>query len=140
MKRVTVSFPWPLTGIETRDILSFAFQTALVSYLGFFLIEDIKPGFVTGYMDLNQWLWAAVITGALSALWPHVVPEAQRTKSKPAWRDFVWMGLLAVGTVAVMWDKLSLLDTLGKIIAVLSGAIVFSLSWLVWYDRDEPSE
>ncbi len=140
MRRITVSFPWPLTGVETREVLSFAFQTSLVSYLGFFLIENIKPGFVTGYMDLNWWLWAAIITGVVSAVWPYVVPEAKREPVKIGWREYVWLGLIAAGTVAVMWYKLGSLGTIGKVIAGLSGAVVFSLALLVYYDRDEQSE
>lgn len=140
MKRVTFSIPWPLNGVETREVLAFAFQTSLVSYLGFFLIENIKPGFVTGYMDLNWWLWAAIITGIFSAIWPYVVPEAQQAKTQPRWRDVVWMVLLALGTVAVMWYKLGSLGTIGKVIAGLSGAVVLCLSLLVWYDRDEPKQ
>ncbi len=140
MRRITFSIPWPLSGLETRDVLSFAFQTALVSYLGYFLIENIKPGFVTGYMDLNWWLWAAIVTGVVSAIWPYVVPEAQMPKTKPVWRDYFWITLLALGTVAVMWYKLESLGTIGKVIAGLSGAVVFSMSLLVWYDRDEPTQ
>lgn len=140
MKRLTFSIPWPLTGVEMREVFAFAFQTALVTYLGFFLIENIKPGFVSGYMDLNWWLWAAIISGVISAIWPHIVPEAKNKPVKLTWRGYIWLGLLAVGTVAVMWYKLSSLGTIGKIIALLSGGIVFSLSLLVWYDRDEADE
>jgi uncharacterized membrane protein len=140
MRRVTFSVPWPLTGIETRDVLSFAFQTALVSYLGFFLIENIKPGSVTGYMDLNWWLWAAVVTGVLSAIWPYVVPEAKRKAENIGWREYLWLSLIAITTVAVMWYKLGSLGTIGKVIAGLSGAVVFSLCLLVYYDRDETKD
>ncbi len=140
MKRVTFSIPWPLTGDKMREVLLFAFQTTLISYLGFFLLENIKPGFVTGYMELNTWLWAAIITGVMSVSWPYVVPEAKQKKAALNWRDFAWIAVLGLGTVAVMWYKLGSLGTVGKIIAGLSGLVVVSLSLLVWYDRDEPGE
>jgi hypothetical protein len=140
MKRITFSIPWPFTGAETRELLSFAFQVSLVSYLGYYLIENIWPGFVTGYLNLNIFPWAAIITGVLSSVWPMIVPEAKKKPTKPTGKDFAWMILLALGTVAVVWYKTSSIGWLVKVIAPLSGLIVLGLALLVYYDRDDNSE
>lgn len=140
MKRVTLSFPWPLSATETRELLSFAFQVALVSYLGFYLLESLKPGFVTFFYNLDSFLWVAIITGVLSSIWPALVPEAKKTPMPPTWKDFAWMGLLALGTVTVVWYKTSSVGWLVNVIAPLSGLIVLGLSLLVYYDRDDDPE
>ncbi len=140
MRRVTFSIPWPLSAKETRDILSFVFQVTLVSYLGLYLIENLRPGFVTFFYNLDSFLWAAIITGVLSSVWPAIVPESKKLLSKPTWKDFVWMGLLAIGTVAVVWYKTSSVGWLVRVIAPLSGLIVLGLSLLVYYDRDDDPE
>jgi uncharacterized membrane protein len=140
MQRINFSLPWPLSANETREILSFAFQVALVTYLGFYLMESLKPGFVTFFYNLDTFLWIAIITGLLSSIWPAIVKDAKKEQSKPTWKDFVWMGLLAIGTVAVVWYKTSSVGWLVKVIAPLSGLIVLGLSLLVYYDRDDEPE
>lgn len=137
MPRINFSIPWPFTAAETRELLSFAFQVSLVSYLGFYLIENLRPGFVTGYLNLNIFLWAAIVTGVLSTIWPMIVPEAKEEKPPPNWKDYVWMILLSLGTVAVVWYKTSSIGWLVKVIAPLSGLIVLGLSLLIYFDRDE---
>ncbi len=140
MRRITFSIPWPLTAIETREILSFAFQVALVTYLGFYLIENLRPGFVTTFYSLDTFLWIAIVTGVLSSIWPAIVPEAKKKQTNPTWKDIVWMIVLALGTVAVVWYKTSSIGWLVKVIAPLSGLIVLGLSLLVYYDRDDHPE
>lgn len=140
MRRLTFSIPFPFQADETREILSFAFQVALVTYLGFYLIESLKPGFVTAFYKLDTFLWVAIVTGVLSSVWPAIVPDAKKKITRPTWKDFVWMGLLALGTVAVVWYKTSSIGWLVKIIAPLSGLIVLGLSLLVYYDRDDDQE
>jgi hypothetical protein len=137
MRHITFSIPWPLSAEDTRELLSFAFQVALVTYLGFYLLESLRPGFVTLYMNLDLFLWAAIITGVLSSIWPMIVPVVKKEATKPTWKDFVWMILLALGTVAVVWYKTSSVGWLVKIIAPLSGLIVLGLSFLVYYDRGD---
>ena len=88
-------------------------------------------------MNLDLFLWTAIIIGVLSSIWPMIVPEAKKEKTKPTWKDFVWMLLLALVTVAVVWYKTSSVGWLVKIIAPLSGLIVLGLSLLVYYDRDD---
>lgn len=140
MHRVNFSIPWPFTAVETRELLSFAFQVGLVTYLGLYLIESLSPGFVTSFYKLDTFLWIAIVTGVLSSIWPAIVPEAKKEPTKPTWKDFVWMVLLALGTVAVVWYKTSSIGWLVKVIAPLSGLIVLGLSLLVYYDRDDDPE
>lgn len=137
MKRVTVSFPWPLTASETREILSFGFQVALVTYLGLYLIESLQPGYVSTYYNLDTFLWIAIVTGVLSGVWPMFTKDARKEHAPPSWKDFLWIGLLSIGTVAVVWYKISSFGWLVKVIAPLSGLVVLGLSLLVYFNRDD---
>lgn len=140
MKRVSVSIPWPLSAAETRDVLSFAFQVSLLNFLGLYLIESIHSGFVTSFYSFDMFLWFTIAAGLLSSLWPAVVPEGKKEFVKPTWRDYAWMALFALGTVAVVWYKTSTLGWLAKVIAPLSGLVVLGLSLLVYFSRDNDSE
>ena len=136
MKRVTFSITWPFTGEDIRKLFSFAFQVSLVSLLGFYMIENLRSGFVSNVFDVNIFLWAAIITGVLSIVWPMVVQEAKVNK-KPSWKDYVWMIILAIGTVGVVWHKTSSIGWLVRVVAPLSGLVVLSLCLLVYFDKDE---
>lgn len=137
MRRLTFTFPWPWSAEETRDLLSFAFQTALVTYLLLYFIESLKPGFVTNYFSLDTWLWAAIVTGVLSSVWPMVVSPAKKQKPRLRWRDYLWLALLAVGAAAVVYYKTQTIGWLSKIITPLAGLIVFGLSLLIYLDNDD---
>ena len=137
MKKITFAIPSFFDASEIREIVSFAFQTLLVTYLGFFLLENLKPGFVSGYMDLGIWFWAAMISGLLSALWPHVVVMNPATDRQPRWLNALTLGLLALGTGGYLWYKLATLGVAGKSIAVLSALLVIGLNSIGWDDREE---
>lgn len=136
MKKITFSIPTLFSGTEARELLSFAFQVSLVSFMGFYLIESVRQGVIANFFNSNIFLWAAIVIGVLSTVWPMVVPEAKLEK-KPSWKDYVWMVLLALGTVALVWYKTSSIGWLVKVIAPLSGLIVLGLSLLVYFDKDE---
>lgn len=135
MKRVTFSIPWPFTAVATRDLLAYVFQVALLSYLGFYLLENLQPGFVSNYFDLNIMLWSTIGSGLLTALWPAVVPEARKPR-RLGWRQYVGLLLLALVTAGIVWYKIQSIGWLAKIIALLSGLIVFGLGLLVYLDDD----
>jgi hypothetical protein len=137
MPRINFSIPWPYTGAEMREVLSFTFQTALVTYLCLYLAESIWPGFVTKFNKLDTFLWLAIITGVISTIWPAIVTEVKKEKTKLKWPDCIWIGVLTLGTVAIVWYKTAPVGWLVKVIAPLSGLIVLGLSLVVYYDRDE---
>jgi hypothetical protein len=136
MKKITFSIAWPLSELDVRELLAFTFRVSLVSFLGFYLVESLRAGFIANFFNINVFLWASIITGVLSTVWPVVVPEA-KTEKKPSWKDYMWMVLLALGTVALVWYKTSSIGWLVKVIAPLSGLIVLGLCLLVYFDKDE---
>ena len=48
-EKITFSIAWPLSGLDVRELLSFAFQVSLVSFLGFYLVESLRGGFIANF-------------------------------------------------------------------------------------------
>ena len=137
MHRVTISFSWPLTAAETRDLLAFSFQVALITYLGLYVIEDMNSGFVTTVYDLNQLLWLTVGLGVLTAIWPTVTQS--RRAEKLTWMSIAWMAVLGVMTSLILWFRLADQGGIRLPISILAGLIVVGFGLLVYFDRDEQS-
>lgn len=136
MRRLTITFSWPWSPDETRELLSFVFQVFLLSYLGFYLLESLVPGLVRYSFDPNILLWPVVVSGILSSVWPALTAD-QAARSTMTWRDSLFIIVLSVASIGVVWLKVKMLGTLALPVAILSGLIVAGLSFLVYYDRDE---
>lgn len=137
MKRITLTFPWPMTAEETRDILSFIFQIALVSYLVLYLFDTLKTGFVTNYFSLAPYFWTAVISGVLSGTWPVLIPEARKNRTTLRWTDYFWLGVLTLGTMVAVYTKTRSLGELSMVVVLLSGLAVLGVGLLIYIDHDE---
>lgn len=133
--RVTISFPWWFTATETRELLAFAFQVSVISYLGFYVIEDMNPGFVTGVLDLNRGLWVTVGLGALTAIWP-TITSTRRIESL-SWKNVIWMIGLGALTSGLLWFRLADQGAIRLPISILAGLIVVGLGLLVYFDHNE---
>lgn len=140
MKRVTLTIPWPLTPEETRDILSYAFQVTLITYVVLFLLESLKPGFVTNYLSLQRWLWATIGTGVLATAWPAIVPASRWKRSTLRGREYVWLAILTLGTMFIVLMKTRSLGWLAPVVATLTGVAVLGLSLLVYLDHGRQPE
>jgi drug/metabolite transporter (DMT)-like permease len=133
MKRVTISIPWPFSSTETRAVLLFAFQTALVTYLGLYLIETLQAGFVSRYFEIETFLWITVVAGLLHAVWPYVVPESE-TSQAVGWMMYVWIAILALGMATVIWYKMQSLGGLAAIASSLTGLIAVGYLCLAQFE------
>jgi len=138
MKKITFTIPWPLTADDTRELLSFAFQTALISYLGFTLLEQLFTGFVSNYINLNIILWVTVGCGALTAIWPMATVTAK--PGKIGWKSIGWLVILAALAGWVVWYKIGALGNIRLPIAALSAIIVAGLGFLIYFDNDHPDQ
>lgn len=134
MKRVMISFPWPLSAAATRELLSFMFATALLMYLALYLAESLWFGAVSQYYNLESFLWAAIVSGVFSSLWPVVASEAN-PKTRPGWKDYLRMLALAVVGGMIVFYKTQTLGWVAKVIALLSALIILGMSLLVYFDQ-----
>ncbi|MBI3573313.1 MAG: hypothetical protein HY092_03895 [Candidatus Kerfeldbacteria bacterium] len=133
MKRVTRVSPRSSIALETRDLLSFAFQVALISYLGFYLLETIIPGFVTLFFKLPTLLWITVVLGASLSVWPGVTPIAA-VKKVPRRGPGLTLAFLSLLLSGVVWYKTRGIGSPSIVIAVFSALMVYGLGWLVHDD------
>ncbi len=138
--RVSFSFPWPFDSLETGELLTWLFQVALLSYLGFYLIESLRPGFVTYYFNLNILLYSTIVIGILTTVWPAAVSMTKGQKTSLRWDQLFWTSVIAAVGAALVWYKTQPLGRLSGPIAVLSGLTIFSLGLLVYTDHDAQSE
>ncbi|MBI5467358.1 MAG: hypothetical protein HY975_04075 [Candidatus Kerfeldbacteria bacterium] len=138
MHRVKFSIPWPWAPDDTRELLTYAFQVALATYLLLLLLENIRPGFVSFFLSLNFFLWVTIITGILANLWPVIVPAARRASIN--WKDWLWIGALTLGTMLIVYVKLASLNGLGVALALLCGLVVLGVSLLVYYREDDDAQ
>lgn len=138
MRRITITFPWPLTVSETREVLTFAFQVALVTYLGCYLIESLQPGFISTSISLNTILWWVIGFGVGAMLWPVVTPPPQTT--------YVWTRgkVLEICIFAFLSAFIVYLQSgqavwkLSLLIAVSVGLIVAGICYLLYFGGSEP--
>lgn len=119
-----------------RELLSFAFQVSLVAFLGFYLIDNLRTGFVSNFFNVYIFLWTSIVFGVLTTAWPMIVPEA-KSEEKLTWKDFTRITLFALGTAALVWYKTSSIGWLAMVIAALSGLIVLGLGLLVYLNKDK---
>lgn len=111
-----------------RELLAWTFTVSLLAYLGFFLIEDLNPGFVSLYINLNWWLWLAVLTGVGTSMWPLRLTHTPKKTTR-----FRFM-ILALGLLTTGLLVLRLPDGLGNLrwlIGALAGLMVVLFGWLL---------
>ncbi len=137
MRRIHVSFsfPWPFSPTETRELTSFTFKVAWLNYLGLLLLENLQPGFVSRYHQLNTFLWIAIVIGIVSAVWPMVVPEA-RTRQVISRRSAIWLSVFSLVTIGMVWLRTPGLGSLRLLISLIAGALVYGLGWMTRADSN----
>lgn len=136
MKRIIFSLPWFLDGPEMRQLFSYAFYVALMSYVGFALLENLRPGFVHGFFNENIFLWVTIVTGIMATIWPMIVPAAKKN-APPRWSSYLWIVVVAALIGGLVWYKTSTVGWMAEVFAPLSGLLVLGLGVLVYLDREE---
>ncbi len=136
MQKITFSIFWPYKAADFRELLSFTFKVSFVSYFGFFLVDSLQSGFISNFFNNDFFLWSSICTGLLTLIWPQVVVVA-RNSTRPRWKTYAWMVMLAIVTIGIVWHSTFSIGQLVYIIAPLSGLIVFGLCFLVYFDTDE---
>jgi hypothetical protein len=118
---------------KTAEIINYTFQTLLVTYLLLLLLEQIWNGFVSTYMNLNILLIIVIIAGVLD-----VFSEKQKeAKKKIEWKDYAYIGVLALAGFIIIKIKTGELAGLSWIISIIAGALIFLLSLLILYDDED---
>lgn len=115
----------------TKEIIREIFKVSLISYLLFYLLNDIFTGFVSDYFNITILLWVTVISGVLS-VWTEGEKDITQEKSVQInkW-TYVFISILSLVSVGLIFYRIQSIGKLSYFISILSGLIVFLLSFLI---------
>lgn len=115
-----------------RQIWSELFVTSLVSFILFFLIDDLFAGFVSNHLNLNAVLAVVLGSGAISALLKEREPGPPPgiDSSSSVSRAVIVFAVAILGGFLVFL-KIASIGRLSVTIALLSTIILISLSWVL---------
>ncbi len=118
-----------------KQVLNYTFQILLFLFLITLLIQQFYPFEVESRININWFMFAVIIVGALSILFPIKSGEEKGFK-KPTWKNLVLIiGLGILGTI-IIFLKLKELGWIAYLISILGGLIIILLSWLLLRERD----
>jgi len=110
------------------EISRIIFEISLIVYLALFLIDEIASGFVSNFFNINYILTICIIFGAITAL--NQKNEEPKTLQPLKKYDYVLMISLAVLAVIVVFVKIKEIGALAWPISILSGILIFLISYL----------
>ncbi len=125
----------PLFKEHNASLVNHIFQILLVTYLILLLIEQIWPGVVSVYLNLNYLLVIVIISGILDVFSEHPIRAKEIIKK----RDYFFIIVLGIVGFAIIKYKTSALDWLSWVISIIAGILIILLSLLVLEEEDEPS-
>lgn len=115
------------------EFINKLFQTFLVLYLVLLLVEQLKEGLVSTYLNLNYLLIIVIILGILS-----VFTKQKPVKKEPITnKDYVYISLLSIAGIIIIFIKTRELGYLSYLISLIAGILIFLLSYLVLTEDEE---
>ena len=118
-----------------RQILNISFQIILFLFLITLLLQQFYAFEVNSRINVNWFMFAVIIIGALSILFPP--KEQKRKEEQVTWKDKVLIIFLGILGGVIIFLKLNNLGWIGYVISVLGGLIIILLSWLVLTEKEE---
>lgn len=121
---------------HNASLVNHIFQILLVTYLILLLAEQIWPGIVSVYLNLNYLLIVVIVAGILD-----VFSEHSPIKNKPAnWKDYTFIILLGIAGFVIIKFKTQSLGWLSWLISIIAGILIILLSLLVLEDDGKGEE
>jgi hypothetical protein len=118
-----------------RQIFSYVFQILLVLFLLALLIKEFYPNTIDSLININWFMFAVIIIGAISILFP---PKYKKHHERSITRkDKIGIIILGILGAGIIYLKLRDLGWISYMIAGLGGIIIIVLSWLIIEERDD---
>ena len=114
-------------------IFNHLFQTLLITYLLLLLAEQIWPGVISIYINLNYLLIIVILSGILDVF--SVKPPTNR--SPPTSGDYIFILALSILGSIIIKFKTAQLNLLSWIISIIAGVLIFLLSVIIINDEDK---
>lgn len=128
-----------------KEIIQFALETnqdfftvMLITYLLLLLLEELKEGFVSYYLNLNIILGIVIASGIIT-----VLGSEDKLEKKPEGltaKDYIWIFVLGVIGAALIFYKTKDLGNLSYIISIISGTLIILLSILLLSEENSSSD
>jgi hypothetical protein len=146
-----------------KNISSEIFVLSLISYLALFLLEEIKTGFVSNFINMNYILVLVIVTGTITALSKpskishserrprlvgaeveesprHPEPEPVEGEGSPqklTWKDYLLIFTLGIIAFVVVFSKIREIGLwLSLAISILSAILIVLISILFLREVD----
>lgn len=116
------------------------FQVSLIAYLVFYLIEDLKAGFITDYFNLNILLILTILSGVLTVLFKKEGAEKKEEVVKIRKKDYIFVVILGIVTTGLIYYRIRETGWLAPVISIISGVIIILMSILLLWDKGEEEE
>lgn len=117
-----------------KQVLNYSFQIILFLFLITLLIQQFYPFEVNSTININWFMFAVIIIGALSILFP-TQKEGDKFH-KITWKDYIFVITLGILGGLIIFIKLKDLGWLSGVISILGGLTIIFLSWLVLQEKD----
>jgi magnesium-transporting ATPase (P-type) len=115
-----------------KQIIIIAFESALLSYLFFYLIDILSPEFISRFYSMNYHLVFVLILGILTIfLSPSNKDEPPPKKSPVGIKEITLIIALVLLSIFIVWFKVRELGWMSYLISGLSGAIILVISILI---------
>lgn len=123
-----------------RELNYQIFEIFLLSYLIFYLLDDLLLNIVSNYFNLNIILIIVVASGIVSFL-PGFKRPQKEIKNMPTWKDYIFIFILGLASCAIIFFKLGDLQSwLRLTISIISGIIIILISILLINENNEQEE
>lgn len=112
------------------EIITNIFQSLLVTYLLLLLLEEVFPGFVSNYLNINYLLVIVIILGIVEVFY------GKEQKQKPATKKDKYLTyVLGVLGFIILKFKTVDLNVLSWIISIIGGILIILLGLLILEDE-----
>ena len=118
---------------RSAELINHLFQTLLVTYLVLLLVEQIWPGVISVYFNLNYLLIIVIIIGILDVFSERREKRNERITKK----DYVFIFALGILGMAIIKYKTLELGWLSWLISIIAGILIILLSILVLEEDEE---
>ena len=118
---------------HNAELVNYTFQILLVTYLVLLLVEQVWPGVVSVYLNLNYFLIFVILSGILDVFSEH----EKKAEQEANWKDYSFVFVLGILGFVIIKYKTFELGWLSWLISVIAGILIILLSVLVLEENNE---
>ncbi len=125
---------WERMKLNLGIIAEEAFHVFLVTYLFLLLVETIKPDFVSYFFNLNILLGVVLATGIVMAI---CTEEKEAVATQDVSVHWKYIATISIAGALLIYYKTEDLRWLSIVLTILTGGIIFLLSYIISIDSNE---